>query len=224
MGGTHRGLDVQGLNVLPVLLQQGDKEVDRHRDVGEDLLLSLGNGANSDTNAQDLLQLELDSTGGLIDLSLHVLILAEQSGELTSLVQTGAQNTGNLTDDGIRGKEEVVLLGQLLDELLVLVELLESLNVQGVEAQLLSLVAVGSITEDADSHARLGGDGKLEGTSETLILLGIVVLKTNLELDGLNETALSFLRFCENLANVLFQFFRLDFTEMLGRSEKKRHV
>ena len=39
-----------------------------------------------------------------------------------TLGETGAEQTGNLLDEGLRGKESVVLLGQLLDELLVLVE------------------------------------------------------------------------------------------------------
>ena len=49
------------------------------------------------------------------------------------------------------------------------------------------------ITEDADLHAGAGNVGKLDGTGETLITLGIVVLKSDLELDGLDEIALLFL-------------------------------
>ena len=47
-----------------------------------------------------------------------------------------------------------------------------------------------SISQDAKLHARLAYIGKLDGTSETLVLLGVVVLDTNLKLDRLDETAL----------------------------------
>jgi hypothetical protein len=44
------------------------------------------------------------------------------------LVEAGAEETGDLLDDGLGGDEVLVLLGQLLDQLLVLVELLQSLD------------------------------------------------------------------------------------------------
>jgi hypothetical protein len=46
---------------------------------------------------------------------------------------------------------------------------------------------VESITEDTDSHTGTGNVGELDGTRETLITLGIVVLQTNLEFDGFSE-------------------------------------
>ena len=39
-----------------------------------------------------------------------------------TLGETGTKETGDLLDESLRGKESVVLLGELLDELLVLVE------------------------------------------------------------------------------------------------------
>ena len=46
--------------VLPVLLQQGDEEVDGHLNVLEELLLLHVAVADGHTHAQHLLQLELD--------------------------------------------------------------------------------------------------------------------------------------------------------------------
>lgn len=77
-----------------------------------------------------------------------------------------------------------------LDELLVLVELLETLNINEVEVLLLALVHVLLIGNDEDSDGLLGGVGKDNGASETFVTSGIVVLKTNLELNGLSEFAL----------------------------------
>jgi len=210
---THRRLNVQGLDVLPVLLEERNKEVDGHRDVGHQLVLRLVNGADGNTHAQDLLQLELDGTSGLVDLGLDVLVLTKQGRELTSLVQAGAEQTGNLTNDRVRGKEEVVLLGQLLDKLLVLVEFLQSLNVHGVVVELLSLVAVGSISKNANSHTGLAWDRKLQCASETLVLLGIVVLQTDLELNGLDEPTLIVSSLLQNLFNRAAKSVRLDFAK-----------
>ena len=106
-----------------------------------------------------------------------------------TLRKTGAEQTGNLLDEGLRGKESVVLLGKLLDELLVLVQLLQVVNRHVLEVDLLSTVDVGGIGENADGHARAGDMGELDGARETLVALGVVVLETNLELDGLDEGA-----------------------------------
>ena len=67
-GLAHGGLDVQGAYILPVLLEQGDQEVDGVHNVGTDLSLGHADVANSDGHAQHLLQLELDGRLGLIDL------------------------------------------------------------------------------------------------------------------------------------------------------------
>lgn len=40
---------------------------------------------------------------------------------LRTLGQTGTKETGNLLDEGLRGQEGVVFLGELLNEFLVLV-------------------------------------------------------------------------------------------------------
>jgi len=37
--------------------------------------------------------------------------VCDEGGELASLVETGAQETGDLLDEGLRGKERIVLLG-----------------------------------------------------------------------------------------------------------------
>jgi hypothetical protein len=49
---------------------------------------------------------------------------------------------------------------------------------------------VKGITENADGHLGAGDGGETDGTRETLVTLGIVVLETNLEFDGLVEVAL----------------------------------
>ena len=54
--------------------------------------------------------------------------MRNQGRELASLVQTRSKQTGNLLDDRVGGHKEMEFLGQLLDKLLVLVELLEILN------------------------------------------------------------------------------------------------
>ena len=79
---------------------------------------------------------------------------------------------------------------QLLDELLVPVESLEHLDIAEVDAELLGLVAVDLVTEDAELYAGLAGLGQPDGAAEALVALGIVVLEANLELDGLHEATL----------------------------------
>jgi hypothetical protein len=59
-GGPHGGLDVEGLDVLPVLLQERHEEVDGHLRVDEQLALGHLDVADGDGEAENLLQLELD--------------------------------------------------------------------------------------------------------------------------------------------------------------------
>jgi hypothetical protein len=187
---THGRLDVEGLDVLPVLLQEGDKEVDGHDDVLDDEILSETDVTNGNSDTENLLKLELDGTLDGVDLLHHVLSGEEESWELSSLVQSWSQKTRNESENGLRGEEGVVLLGELLDELLVLVEFLQSLNITEVNSVLLGLVDVMGISQNAEVHSWLDLSGDLDGSGETLILLWIVVLESNLELDGLNKSSL----------------------------------
>lgn len=187
LGLAHGGLEVQRLDVLPVLLKKRDKEVDGQHDVTNQLLVSHLDVTNGTAKTQNLLKLELNHAAELISLGSDLISVTDGSGEFTSLVQTGTQKSRNLLDQSLGGKESIVLLGELLDELLVLVELLQILNRLELHTSSLGLIAVESITENADRHVGTGNVGKLDGSRETLVTLGIVVLKTNLKFDGLDE-------------------------------------
>ena len=54
LGRSHGALDVQGADVLPVLLEQGDQEVNGQMDVLDEFILAHLNVANSDIQAQNL--------------------------------------------------------------------------------------------------------------------------------------------------------------------------
>lgn len=71
------------------------------------------NVADGNTEAEDLLELELDRALDLVDLLLEVLTMRDGRRELAGLGQTRAQQTRDLLDEGIRGQEGVVLLGEL---------------------------------------------------------------------------------------------------------------
>ena len=77
--------------------------------------------ADGDTEAENLLELELDRRADLVQLVREVLRVRDGGGELARLGETGAEQTGDLLDEGLGRQEGVVLLGELLDELLVLV-------------------------------------------------------------------------------------------------------
>lgn len=105
------------------------------------------------------------------------------AGARRTLGKTGAKETGDLLDQGLGGQEGVILLGELLDELLVLVEpegvcllgtarraepilyaLLQVINGHVLEVNLLGAIDVGGIGENADGHARAGDMGEPERT------------------------------------------------------------
>jgi len=110
--------------------------------------------------------------------------------KLASLGKTGAEETGDLLYEGVRGDEGVVLAGELLDELLVLVEFLQVVRRHGIDAVVFGAIDVMLVTEDTDAHARSWDTGQLDGTRETLVTLRIIVLETDLKLDRLEEVSL----------------------------------
>ena len=81
-------------------------------------------------------------------------------------------------------------LTKLLDLLLVLVEGLKSLDIHVWDIVLLGLLDVVCVSKNANGKVWPWDVRKLDGTSETLVLVDIVVLQDSLELDGLEKLAL----------------------------------
>jgi len=212
---AHGGLDVEGLDVVPVLLEEGDQEIDGHHGVLTEFGLVHTDVANGDTHAQNLLELELDVGLDGVAFLLDVVVVGDQGRELTSLVQTGSQQTRDLGDENLGGQEGIVLASQLLDELLVLVQLLKILDGLEVNSELGGLFAMDGITEDADLHARARDVRKLDGTGETLITLGIVILQANLEIDGLHELAFLLLAPLQDVGNSRLEGFNLQLRHII---------
>ncbi len=205
----HGCLDGQGSNVLPSLLEEGDEVVDGQHDVGDQLILSHANVSNGDTHAENLLQLELDGGLNVVDLALEVLVVGDWGWELSGLRKTWTQETWNLLDKSVGSDESIVLACELLNKLLVLVELLQVISGHGVNTTVLGTIDIVLVTEDAicalvvapmckfasrvivpDGHVWTWDLWKTDGSRETLVTLWVVVLETNLELDGLQKVTL----------------------------------
>jgi len=79
----HGSLDGQASNVLPALLQQRNQVVDGQHDVSNKLVLGHLDVSDSDTHAQNLLQLELDGGLDLGDLARQVVVVGDWGWELS---------------------------------------------------------------------------------------------------------------------------------------------
>jgi hypothetical protein len=77
-GGTR------ALTYLPVLLEEGDEEVARQHDVSEELVLSHLDVSDGDTEAKDLLKLELDGGADVQDLVSEVLEVSDGTAATSS--------------------------------------------------------------------------------------------------------------------------------------------
>lgn len=93
---THGRLQVQRLDVLPVLLQQGNEEVNGQHDIGNQLIFSHTDVTDGNTKTKNLLQLELDSSTEFIGLISQRIVMGNGSRKLTDLVKTRTQETRNL--------------------------------------------------------------------------------------------------------------------------------
>ena len=98
----HRALDVEGLHIVPILLQQRDQEVDRHHDILTALVGRHLHVRHSHAEAQHLLQLELYLLLQVQHLRLQAVVVRHQRRELARLVQTRAEKTRDLRDQNLR--------------------------------------------------------------------------------------------------------------------------
>jgi hypothetical protein len=187
---AHGGLDVGGLEVLPVLLEEGDEVVEGEGGVLADFFFLHADVADAAAKAENLLELELDGGADFLNLIGEVVTEGNGGGELVGTVHVGANDTRDGLDDGLGGEERVETGAHLLDELLVLVELLEVFHVHGGDAGLLGLVFVLEIADDADLVVGTADVGEAEGAGKALVAAGIVVLEVDLEINGLVELAL----------------------------------
>lgn len=76
--------------------------------------------------------------------------------ELSGLVKSRTEDTRDLLDERLGSEEGIVALGELLDELLVFVQLLEVISVHAGEVVGVSLIAMLLISEHAHLHVGLG--------------------------------------------------------------------
>lgn len=177
---------------MPVLLKEGNEEVDAQHGVGNDFIISHLDVTDGDTKTKDLLELELDGGLGFFDLGGQVIGVGNGRGELTGLVQTRTQETRDLLDNDVGGQEEIVTTSKLLDFLLTLVKLLQVFSRTEINTKALGLIAMDLITQNTDLQRRTRSVGQADGTGETLVVLDVVVLQTDLQFNGFVEVALVF--------------------------------
>ena len=103
-----------------------------------------------------LFHLEFDGALQIVDLFDDVVTVSQQGRELASLVQTGSQKPGDLFDQRFGCKESIVLLGQFLDEFLLLVQFLQIVGAHERNALLLGFITMLLIAKNADRELGSG--------------------------------------------------------------------
>jgi hypothetical protein len=158
---AHTCLNVDGSDILPSLLKKGNHIIDGHVDVVSELFSIKLNGSaliiripdgTAETNA--LLQLELNRVLQLFNLGDDFLTLIHGDGELAHLNKHISEQLVDLLDDDVRSEEHVILLGPLANLGLFLIEGLETINIDEVDACLLSLVVMHDASQYAHLHQR----------------------------------------------------------------------
>lgn len=208
---SHGGLDVEGPDVLPLLLQQGNQEIDAHVDVLDQLIVVHLDVTDSNGQAQNLLHLELDGGFHLTDLGGHIVTSGQDTWKLTGFVQTWSQEPWDLSDQSIGGQESVVLFSEFLDEFLVLVQLFQVFDGHVWDAGFDGFINMRLVTENADGKFWLGDVWKLDGTGESLVLLWIVVLEHDLELNGFSKFSVLVLAGGDHFGDLLVERVPVDF-------------
>merc|ERR1719263_1566075 len=124
----HRALEVESLDIVPVLLEQGDKEVDGHKRVLPQFIWVHVDVPDRNAHAENLFQLKLHLASNLGDLGLKVVTVLNECGELARFVQARTQKTWDLRDKDLGCQKGIETLSKLLHELLVFVQLFQVLH------------------------------------------------------------------------------------------------
>ena len=173
---AHGGVEGDSTDALPLLLEQGSNIVGGEHDVLVNLLLGHADVGDWNAEGDGLLKPELDGLPGLIDSISNLVSGPDWGWELTGLVEGWAESPVEGLDEGFGSKEEVVLLGPVLDGLLVLVEVGQGLEVVGWDVDGGSLLAVDLVTHDTDAETWADDVWKLDLADETLVLGDVVAL------------------------------------------------
>lgn len=94
--------------------------------------------------------MEFDGLLQLIDLGSDLLSFSQVDGETVHLNQSIAQKFGDLLSDRVAGQQDVVLLGPFFDFVLVLIEGLESFDIDVGDVVGGGFFDMGGIGEDAN--------------------------------------------------------------------------
>lgn len=108
---------------MPLLLEEGSKEIEGHCDVLSQLFISHLFITGGDVKLGDFLQLPLDGSSNVINLFGEWFVVGYWLWESSDSVKDWPKNLWDFLNENISGEEKGEFLGPLLDEFLVLVEL-----------------------------------------------------------------------------------------------------
>ena len=103
---THGSLDVNTLEIVPSLFQQGCQEVESHDDVLSELLIVHTLVTDGNIHASDLLELPLNGSSDIIELLGKRLSMGDWLWESTDSVNNWSKNDWDLLDERIGGEEK----------------------------------------------------------------------------------------------------------------------
>ena len=183
---------MDALDVLPALLEVVDEGVDGEDDVALDVFRLVGDLADWVVEAEDLLELDTDGVLHVVDLGDEVVGRLQRHWLAADLGQRWAEGLDDVLDLGLGAEDDVVLLGPSLDwSGLGLVESARELvEREELDVGSLATVAVVGVREDQDLRVGLREVREDQWLVETRVLLRVVVLQTDLELEGLVELVL----------------------------------
>lgn len=100
-----------------------------------------------------------DGLSDFLDFFLWLFGLSKSEGEFTNFDQNVTQKSWDLFHEWLTGQQDVVGFSPVFDEFFVLVEFLETVDVDAGDSVLFTLNAVGGGSDDGDGQFGLGGVG-----------------------------------------------------------------
>lgn len=153
------------------------------------------------SKAEDFFQLELDGVFEVFNFIDDLLSFVDGEGMSLELDKDVSNQLSKLLEESIRGNQDIILFGPFLDFVLVLVESLETISINGIDSSSLSFFDVNDRSNNANLHSKMWLVGESNRSLESFVFFGIVIPETNLQLDGLNKLPLFF--GCQHLSDGL---------------------
>ena len=112
---SHSGSDVKRFDVVPAFFKQRNQVIDRHVNIGSNLLFSESVIGNGNSQAKDFFQLKFNWRQSFFNPGFYVVVGLEDSREFSPFGEERSSQFGQLFQQSFRNEEQFVFGGPFFE-------------------------------------------------------------------------------------------------------------